>query len=160
MAIIKLSQGKEAIVDDELFEWLNQWKWTAMKHGRYAARRTQKDNIIRQIYMHRLIMNAPEGMEVDHIDNDGLNNQRLNLRLVTNKQNHYNHKIFSHNKSGYNGVSWNKKLGKWEVSISLNSKTVHGGLFTDIKDAARAANFLIEKHHGGVGRLNQIGGNS
>ena len=101
MKEIPLTQGEVALVDDEDYEWLNQWRWYVLKarHTFYAVRfdggRTQS--------MHREIMCNPVGKEVDHSDMDGLNNQRINLRIATRSQNHKN--VNPYGVSAYLGVS-------------------------------------------------------
>jgi hypothetical protein len=86
MKEIKLSQGKVALVDDEDFEYLNQFKWHASGNSKYTyyAMHRNKD---RNLLMHRIIMNTPDNLEVDHIDHNGLNNQRLNLRNCSHSEN-------------------------------------------------------------------------
>jgi hypothetical protein len=93
---IILTRGKVAIVDDEDFKYLNQYKWYASKIPKYDlwyANRTtslKKEGFRKDIGMHRVIMNPPPKMFVDHIDHNGLNNQRSNLRIVTQRQNNQN----------------------------------------------------------------------
>src|ERR1043165_2122866 len=84
---IPLTQGYVALVDDCDYEWLSQWKWCAhvAKGGRTAYAFRAKG-----IAMHRVIMNAPEGMDVDHRDHNGLNNTRANLRICTHAENQRN----------------------------------------------------------------------
>ena len=154
---IKLTRGKFAIVDSEDFEWLNQWKWHAGKGGKYAARKIYPSE--RVIYMHRLLMNTPENMETDHVNGNGLDNRKKNLRVCTGAENRMNHKLLSTNKSGFNGVSWNKDIRKWSVCISVKAKTIHGGEFKDIIEAAKKYNELAKKYFGKYARYNKIGGN-
>lgn len=88
---IPLSQGLFATVDDADFDWLNQWKWSALKTGKmrttfYAVRMQQKgeyESKRKMILMHRVIIGAPKGMVVDHRDGNGLNNRRRNIRVCT-----------------------------------------------------------------------------
>jgi hypothetical protein len=90
MKEIPLSQGLVAMVDDEDYEWLNQWKWCVMKRRKteYAVRHNvDDDGKGHTICMHREIMDAPIGLEVDHINHNGLDNRRDNLRLATRAQN-------------------------------------------------------------------------
>lgn len=93
MKEISLTQGKVAIVDDEDFEYLNRWKWHARKNGQtwYALRskswRIQGKRYGITIPMHRVIMGAPEGRVIDHLNRDGLDNRRSNLRVTTFEEN-------------------------------------------------------------------------
>lgn len=142
---IPLTQGKIALIDDDDYEKVNQYKWYAVKKNRtcYAVRaiynkQTQK---IKQQRMHRFIMNAPEGIEVDHREHPGTNNQKHNLRLATRKQNGANQRKFLLNKYGkpptskYKGVKFKK--GAWEVQIFSNEKTIYLGRFKDEIEAAK-----------------------
>lgn len=122
-----------AIVDDRDFELLNQWKWRTHSKG-YAIRMVGRT----VIYMHRLINNTPEGMETDHINRDKLDNRRSNLRSVSGTKNKINTGLWRHNTSGYKGVTWNKKLKKWQLQIGIESKNILIGYFEDIRDASLA----------------------
>lgn len=141
MKRILLTQGKYAIVDDEDFEWLNQWKWQAQKHsydGYRAMRGAGGRKNQRTVYMHRVIMNAPKGLEVDHINHDTLDNQRKNLRLVTQSQNQQNSKKRKNCSSKYKGVHWHKLTRKWRSKISSLGEPIHLGLYKSEIGAAKA----------------------
>lgn len=106
--------------------------------------------------LHRIIMGV-EGIPasvimVDHIDGDGLNNRRENLRLATASQNAMNRRTRSDNSSGARGVSWRKDLGKWEAYAKVNGKQRKGGCFEKLEDAAEAARKLREEMHGRFAR--------
>lgn len=133
MKQIKLTKGKSAIVDDEDFEYLNQWKWHYLETG-YAAR--HGDNK-KYVLMHREIMKPESGMIVDHIDHNTLDNRRDNLRLCTRSQNLENSKIRCDNTSGHKGVSWNKRLRKWHAYI-FKDRRIHLGFFDSIDKAIDA----------------------
>lgn len=124
------NQGKFAIVDDEDDDWLSQWNWCAVsthrRNGGYAMR-VEKG---RTILMHRLVANAPDGLEVDHINGIGLDNRRSNLRLVTRKQGLANRRIFKSNKSGFKGVHFDRQMGKRKLAFSAH--------FDTAEEAARA----------------------
>lgn len=92
MKLIPLSRGLFAQVDDDMFDYLNQWKWYAHKHGNtyYARRNDYKNGKQKTLRMHNLIINKRSGMQTDHRDHNGLNNQRYNLREATTAQNQYN----------------------------------------------------------------------
>lgn len=135
-----LTQGKFALVDDADYEWLSKWKWCACKNRKtfYAARRVLKeDRMPTTIYMHQVIMGKPtNGLFIDHIDGNGANNQRSNLRLVTHRQNLQNrHESQS---SKYAGVSWNKKGRKWKAQIRIGKTRKHLGFFTEEEKAYSA----------------------
>jgi hypothetical protein len=128
---ILLSQGKVALVDDVDFECLNQYKWYVKKESQayYACRHGSRKKEPRPFYrMHRCITNAPKGMEVDHINGDGLDNRRSNLRIVTHRQNCQNQQ-YKKITSKYPGVCWHKASDKWAAAISINGKPKHLGLF-------------------------------
>jgi len=158
MKEITLSQGKVAQVDDDMFEYLNQWKWTAYKNPKdktwYALRATGGRKNHKTIYMHREIMNPQAGMEVDHKDGNGLNNQKGNLRICTKSQNQYNKSIQKNNKSGYKGVWFDKIRLRWAVSITIDGKSRRIGRYTDIVQAARAYDEAAKRYYGEFAKLN------
>lgn len=88
--------------------------------------------------MHRIIMNCPEDRQVDHINGDGLDNRKSNLRVCTQRQNSCNTLKYSTNKSGYKGVSFSKDTNKWRATIVVNYKQIHLGLFNTPEEAAEA----------------------
>ena len=143
MKEIELTQGQVALVDDEDYERLSQWKlWCALKRGRtfYAGRSgTRKNGKRYVIHMHREILRLQPGDgEVDHINHNGLDNRRSNLRVVSHKINSRNRRKHKCNTSGYNGVVWEKKSKKWRARIDMDRKNIHLGLFNNIDDAVKA----------------------
>jgi hypothetical protein len=156
---IQLTQGKVAIVDDDLFEYLNQWKWCACKiSNRFYAIRSYRLNSKKIfIYMHRLITNNNDSkMHTDHKNNNPLDNRIENLRICTNSQNQMNTKVQINNTSGFKGVTWNKIVKKWVAQIKLNNKLINLGYYIDPIDAARAYNAAALKYHGEFAHLNKI----
>ena len=146
MKLIPLTQGYFAQVDDEDFDKLNQYKWRVLKaKSTFYATSDINDHSVR---MHRLIMNNPAGMEVDHRDHNGLNNQKLNLRVCTQKQNAQNNKGWS--SSPYLGVSITKRKNKYYIQarITVNKKSIHLGYFKTIEDAAKARDMASLKYFG------------
>lgn len=159
MKEIKLTQGKVALVDDADFEWLNQWKWFAAKCGNtfYAHRNEEVDGRKRTIRMHRLILGVTDPkVFVDHERGDGLNNQRYNLRMATQRQNSQNRKPQAGSASKYKGVSFNARLKKWLAQIRVGSSLIHIGCYKQEEDAALAYNEAAIKHHGEFARLNVV----
>jgi HNH endonuclease len=158
MKTIPLTQGKVALVDDEDFNQLNQWKWHVSRDGSgkkfYALRYAYITGKRVTVHMHRLIMNAKEKLEVDHIDGDGLNNQRNNLRLCTHAENVRNYQLPKHNKSGYKGVHWNKQQQKWRAAIKVNNKEITLGHFKNIMDAVAVRDQKARELHGEFANTN------
>lgn len=136
---ISLTQGKVALVDDEDFDYLSQYKWCAHK-GRnnifYAVRNVRNKKGATMFKMHSVIIGTPSGMDTDHINGDGLDNRKTNLRVVTRRQNIQNLHIPKSSK--YPGVTWNKNTRKWRALIRISDRLCHLGLFTDEDEAAEA----------------------
>jgi len=160
MKQIKLTQGKVALVDDEDFEWLNQWKWYAIRDNLtfYAVRKSPMVNRkTRQlIRMHRIILNSQDEEIVDHKDHNGLNNLRNNIRNCTQSQNQQN-RIGRFCTSRFKGVSWRKDRKRWLVTIVVQKRKMYIGMFKSELDAAEAYNMAAKKHFGNFAYLNFIG---
>lgn len=156
MKRIPLTQRKFALVDDEDFEWLNRWKWFARETRElwYAGRFEFENKKRKQIHMHRLIMKTPSYLDVDHIDRNGLNNQKYNLRNCTRSQNQKNRKKQDNNTSGFMGVSWDKSRNKYKAKIKLNGKTINLGRFQQALDAAKVYDQAAIKYHKEFATLN------
>jgi hypothetical protein len=156
---IPLTRGKIALVDDEDFEELNKYLWSAIRKRKifYAIRTVLKaDGGHMNIEMHQQILEVSDGLKVDHINGNGLDNRRCNLRPCTNSQNLCNRGRTRNNTSGYKGVSWDKRAHKWEASIGVDGKHKHLGRFDSREDAARAYNEAAKRLHGNFARLNEI----
>ena len=155
MKRIPLTQGQFAIVDDEDFEWLNQWKWYASKDGRtfYAIRKQAVGERKLTVAMHRQILKAKKGQEVDHRNGDGLFNVRHNLRLCT-KQNRYNRKLNTSSFSGFKGVVWNRSANKWQSQIGYNGKVFYLGIFFCLVKAAKTYDKAARKYFGEFANTN------
>lgn len=133
MRRLKLTQNRYALVDDHLFEYLNQYKWCYYKNG-YAARQVMKNGLRKTIYMHRFIMQTPDGMDTDHINGDKLDNRQANLQIITHGENMLAYqKLDRRNKSGFRGVSAHQ--GKWRARIGRN---IYLGLYETPEIAAEA----------------------
>lgn len=156
MAIINLNKGKITLVDDDMFEYLNQWKWSCVKG--YAMRSAMVDGAHKTIYMHTMVNCTPAGYQTDHINRDPLDNRKINLRTATKSQNGCNRDIASNNTSGFKGVSWHKSNNAWRAIIKINGKAKHLGLYDNIIDAANAYNEYAKKLHGDFALLNIVKG--
>mgnify|MGYP001571278685 CR=1 FL=1 len=153
---IKLTRGYSAVVDDEDYDNFNRFHWHAVGYGKcvYAARNGPKTQGKRKyIYLHREILSDGGSLEIDHINGDGLDNRKLNLRKCTHQQNMFNAKK-KHGSSKYKGVYFNKKIKKWCAQIHPNGKRVHIGYFQSEIDAARSYNQTASKLCGEYARLN------
>lgn len=148
--IIPLTKGLVAIVDPEDAE-LATLNWCASNTGKrwYALR---QENGVR-IYLHRAIMGL-DGPRVDHIDGNGLNNRRSNLRHATNSQNLANAGKRRHNTSGFKGVMWYAPSNKWRAEIRFNNRSTHLGYFGSAEAAARAYDMAALELHGEFAHLN------
>jgi hypothetical protein len=154
---IPLTQGKVALVDDEDYEYLSQWKWWAMKNGKnwYAGRNSRTiDGKRFNVYMHRVIMQAGPGQQIDHRDGNACNNTRSNLRFATHSQNQGNQRRNSINTSSYKGVTWQKNDKKWVSKINKNKQRYHLGYFDDPIEAALAYDRAAKELHGEFARIN------
>lgn len=153
MKYIPLTQGKQTLVDDADFEIFSQWKWQL--NGKYARRSWRENGKVKNMTMHRLIMNPSKDMQIDHINGDKLDNRKENLRItdsIGNNRN-VNSKI---GKSGYKGVGWYEKTKKWGAVITVDYKHIWLGGFEDPREAAKAYNNAAIKYFGEFARLNLL----
>lgn len=137
--LIELTKGKFAIVDDELFDYLNQWKWHLTTSG-YAARRFNfgyKDAKV--VFMHRLIIPVPYLREVDHINGNKLDNRKGNLRVASRTENNKNRKKKRNATSLFYGVDFNKIHKKWRSRVGK----FQVGLFDNERHAAMARDIWV-----------------
>ena len=150
---IPLSKGQFATVDDEWFDYLSQWKWHINAYG-YAVRKEGPRLRQRTILMHRVIMAAPKGLQVDHKDNNPLNNQLANLRLATNAENNRNKPARPGGSSQYKGVSWEPRTRMWVAQIAVNGRKTQLGRFFSEVNAAKAYDEAARQYFGEFAVLN------
>lgn len=159
MRLVELTQGKFAKVDDEDYEWIIKRSWSLLKNG-YARAGTHKyvdgKRTAIHMYMHREIMKAPAGKQVDHINGDRLDNRKENLRIVESKQNNYNAGISKNNKAGYKGVAWDKAHKRWGAWIKINYKSKFLGYHATPLEAAKAYNQAASEEWGEYARVNKL----
>lgn len=156
MKRIALTQGQFAFVDDRDFKRVNRFKWFAAKcSGRwYAGRKIRTNGGRKNLYLHRYILGEPKSA-IDHIDGNGLNNTRKNLRLCSGQQNNWNKGIQRNNTSGFKGVSRGKSKSKpWIATISRERKIYYLGSFATREDAARAYDKAVAVERGEFARTN------
>lgn len=130
---IALSQGKLCFIDRADMGIVKNYHWFAHRNGKtfYCMTHDWDKNGKRVfIAIHRLLINVPKGMQIDHVDRNGLNNTRKNLRECSPIENSHNKGVTSANKSGYKGVSFYTKHNKWRASLKCNGKEYYGGIYS------------------------------
>lgn len=155
----KYGNGKYVIVDDEDFSKVKDINWNLTKLGyplktTFETGKSHNERSAFTVYLHRLIIDCPKGMVVDHINQNKLDNRKENLRIATHGQNHLNQGLQKNNTSGFKGVTKMKEL--WEARIKFNQKTIHIGKFEDKKEAALAYNKKALELFGSFALLNKI----
>lgn len=140
VAYLTLTKGYEAVIDAADVPLVGGRNWQACVHKKtvYAQNNISRLHTGTARLLHRILMNPPSGMQVDHIDGNGLNNRRSNLRIVTNAENGRNRGESSNNTSGFKGVYWNKQRSKWEAQIRIDGKRRFLGQFAHPEDAHKA----------------------
>ena len=162
----KTFPNKFAIVNDENFEYLNQWKWH-IDNG-YACRKEYlkgedgkfDSSKYRYIYMHNLIIDCPKDKIIDHKNFNGLDNRKSNLRIATWQQNMQNRRT-KKGSSGFKGVFFSsdgKRRKRWSASLVIKHKNINLGRFLTKEEAALAYNEAAKQYFGEFAYLNQIGG--
>ena len=172
MKHIKLTQGKIALVSNVDYEWLIQYAWHYRKSGRTNGRNGYAEHSVfdkkyykktgksrhQNIFMHNLIMHPEPHLQVDHINRNGLDNQRKNLRLGTPSQNYANFPKKKNTKSKYRGVSFLKRINgkQWQASTTVNGIGMYIGIYKTEKEAALAYNKIAKKFFGNFAQLNKV----
>jgi hypothetical protein len=156
VAIVSLTMGYEAIIDVSDIPVVSGRRWTAMvrPHAVYAISKAKRSaGESKMLYMHRVIIGAQDGTQIDHVDRCGLNNRKANLRIATASQNQHNQGVRKNNTTGAKGVSFDKRSGKWYARIKLNGQRFNLGTFVSLEEARGAYAAAAEKMHGDFGRV-------
>lgn len=149
MAEIILYGGQVALVDDADFRKIACYSWSATSGTViYAQRKNGRKNVL----LHREIMAAPDNLQVDHINGNGLDNRRANLRVCTRSQNLWNQRRRAKNTSGFKGV--NKNGDTWRARIKVNNKEIALGCYKDAIQAAKAYDYAAKKYFGEFAKTN------
>ncbi len=158
MKRVQLTQGLFTEVDDADFDFVSHWKWRLKRSGDvfYAIRNFRTESgMYTTVRMHVALLSPEKGFEIDHIDGNGLNNQRANLRICTSSQNHMNKGKQKNNTSGFKGVS--ASHGKFMATITKGAGiSRYIGTYDTAEEAAKAYNEAAKIYHGEFARLNQI----
>ena len=145
-------------IDAKDFALVNKYHWSLKKHKNSNTFYTETRHNYKQIFLHRLLMNFPS-IGIDHINGNGLDNRKSNLRLCNQSQNACNRFKQKNNKTGYKGVYYKKdkrRIKRWLAKININKKTIMGGYFLTVKEAAYKYNELALEYHGEFANLNII----
>jgi len=156
---ISLGEGKFTIVDPQDFYGFNIFNWCFEEDGwNIYAVRIEGDSVGNKRYkivsLHRAIMNHPQGLLIDHRNNNGLDNRRANLRKATKSQNVCNRRKQANTSSRFRGVSFDKRRGAWAVNITSQRKQKWIGYFDNEIDAAKAYDKAARKYHKEFAKLN------
>ena len=153
---IPLTRGLVAVIDGEDYDLVSSHRWRSIKSGKtyYAAAHIRKpDGNRTNLLMHRLILGLSDPkIQCDHIDGDGLNNIRANLRPCTEAENRRNSGKQSNNKSGLKGVCLLYD-GKWQAGIGVNNKRIYLGRFATAEEAHEAYKKAAYELHGAFARM-------
>lgn len=160
MKEILLTQGKRTLIDDDDLERVAKLNWYAWYSGYdwYACSYTIREGKRVQVYLHRFILDVWDKRSIDHINRNGLDNQKLNLRACTQTENLANTPKYANNSSGYKGVSWSKGAKKWEAYVTCNKQRHYLGLFNEAEVAARVRDAKAKELLGEFAVLNFPGG--
>lgn len=140
MKHIILTQGYSAKVDNEDYDWLNQYQWCLQQHRkRYYAMRCDEHRHSRRMSIDIMLYHGKYDSKllVDHINRNGLDNQLHNLRMVTNSINVVNRDLHTNNTSGYRGI-WLHTRGKWQAEVRVYGTRIFIGTYNTAEEAARA----------------------
>lgn len=130
---------RRVLIDDDAFERVSKLAWWITPQGYAVTRPPSGSRARKTVSMHRFIINAPDGSEVDHINRNKLDNRKCNLRLCTHSENCRNEGKRRGCSSQHRGVSWNKRKGRWQVVIRVNGKLEWRGWYESEAEAAEAA---------------------
>lgn len=161
MKKIPLTPTGFALVDDEDYDHLSKWSWHREMLGKkhkapYARRGTNYyGGVKKSKAMHRYLLDAPNGLEVDHINGNTLDNRKANLRLCTRSENAKNKAVYRNNKSGCKGVNLHSS-GKWRARIQVDGKRISLGLYDSLDEAKIAYSTAAKKYYGRFERNGHI----
>lgn len=154
VAYVPLTKGYEAVIDAADVPLVGAWSWCASVEACtvYAMRKGPAPDY-RTIRLHRYILGAAPGEDVDHQDRNGLNNRRGNLRFASASENARNRAVSRANTSSFKGVSFNVRDKVWQAHIKLDGRKKHLGCFSRPSDAAAAYAKASAALHGEFGRV-------
>ena len=140
------SKGEEFYFDLKDYEKIKYYSWYKNNKGYIMAHDLSNSEKI--VQMHRLIMNCPDNMEVDHIYHINHDNRKSELRITTESQNSMNKGLKSNNSSGVTGVYYSNREEKWKAFIGINGEEIHLGTFNNFNDAVKIRKQAETKYFG------------
>lgn len=135
--------NKPFIFDLDDFEKVSKYHWYEESNGYIRSSGKKKEN---RVLLHRLVMDFPEDIGIDHINHNTFDNRKSRLRIATTSQNAMNRIKGSNNTSGVTGVVWVKSRNNWKAEIKVNDKTIYLGSYDKFEDAVKARKEAEEKY--------------
>lgn len=154
MKKIPLTRGKFALVDSDDYEKVTQYTWRCTVYGYAVAYMGGGRKAPKYQPMHRFLLDAPRGVQVDHINGNPLDNRRSNIRLCTAAQNSQNTRKRKGTSSRFKGVYWHKAASKWMAYINVGGRRIYLGLYLSETAAALAYDEAAKKHFKSFAKLN------
>lgn len=155
LVYLKTKKGKIAVCDECDYERVSKYHWTLAGDGRHVFMTQTVRGKSKNTSLHHFILGKPpQGYVVDHINGDGLDCRRCNMRFVTSRENNLNRKSLGNSSSRYKGVTFDKSRGKWNASIYVKGRSINLGRYNQEEDAARAYDKAAYQFFGEYARLN------
>lgn len=152
-------KGGDISISSKDYQNISQYKWTAQmarNWKRYVIASIKLEGKWKTVQLHRFILGAKKGQEVDHVNGDTLNNTRENLRICTKSQNRMNQDKYKNNNSGYKGVHFDRHIGKWRAQVNKDGTYLFSKYYDNLMEAVDAYNKNAKRYHGEFARTNCI----
>ena len=148
-----LPTGESFIIDSEDYCLVSKYRWVSNRSGYFLASTGERNS---HVFLHRMVIEPPDDMFVDHIDGNKSNCRKSNLRICSQTDNNRNVGVKSNNRCGYKGVYWASDRGKWRTEITVDRKHIHIGSFETAEEAARAYDKCALFYFGEYAKTNEM----